>query len=684
MTDYLQWQSDLSLEQVFASGESFSYPSPLENNHDFVYLTELKQEKSRRALMLCRVNDKDHNGKTYSRESITPAPFNCQTKVNEYGGKPFWVSGDTIIFANQEDQCLYRQNLADGEAGLPLRISCKPGQQRLMYTDVSQLDETYLIAVVESANLIDPDTENDSFLALINTNQVDEAPLILQSGADFYCNLVVDHQRKKIAWVEWRHPKMPWDSNQLMVADLVFENQQWGIQKTQSIDIDKSASTCQLLFANNGDLYFSADFSGVPNLIANPSLNYWNIHCYSSANKTIKQITHLEQEFGYPHWQYGDHRICQTDDDSLLAIASSPQQDTLYQISLIDHSMKVISKHKGIQSLCSNYVSGAKKTHSTFAIQQNRDSQPNIVRFAHDQAQKIEVEGVLQQNYSGQISYAVHQSFTTQNQQTAYGFYYPPANERYLSNDNSNNHKSAPLKAAPLIVMVHGGPTARAYDYFDLQKQFWTSRGFGIFDVNHRGSSGYGRHFRDSLYGQWGVIDSSDIVDGVEDLISKGLAASDQVCIRGKSAGGYAVLRALTEYPDIFCAGACYYGIGNLITLAETTHKFEKYYTDRLIGESYDSSTAADSQSQFFQRSPINHVDRIKSGMIIFQGLQDNIVPPEVAKEMVAALKKAGLEHSYVEFENEGHGFRQVRNNIDAWSKELAFYRKILKEKRFN
>lgn len=669
MTDYLQWQSELSLQNVFASGESYSYPSPIDNSADFVCLTELKQEKSRRALMLCRLTDQDN----YSRECITPSPFNCQTKVNEYGGKPFWIFGQTILFANQADQCLYRQSLKNGVVSLPERVSCKPNQQRFMYTDVIQLDKTHLLAIVESASLVNPNAENISFIGLINTDQIDQAPLILQSGADFYSNLVVDHQAKKIAWVEWCHPKMPWDANQLMVADLVDQNQQWQIQNPRDITLDKSASACQLLFANNGDLYFSADFSGIPNLPNNPSLNYWNIHCYSPSSNTVSQVTQLQQEFGYPHWQYGDHRICQNSVDTLLAIASLPDQDTLYQISLKDHSISVVSEHKGLQSLSSNNVLDLQKPQSVLAVQFNNDSSPDLIRFNNEQIYKVQIDGALHQAYSGQISYAEHRSYSTQDQQTAYGFYYPPANQRYLKGDDSNN-----TLPPPLIVMVHGGPTARAYDYFDLQKQFWTSRGFAIFDVNHRGSSGYGRHFRDALYGQWGLTDASDIVDGIADLIAQGLAAPEQICIRGKSAGGYAVLRALTEYPEVFCAGACYYGIGNLITLAQTTHKFEKYYTDRLIGESYESSTASDSQSQFFQRSPINHVKRIKSGMIIFQGLQDNIVPPEVAKEMVSALKKAGLEHSYIEFENEGHGFRQVSNNIDAWSKELAFYRKIL------
>jgi len=212
-----------------------------------------------------------------------------------------------------------------------------------------------------------------------------------------------------------------------------------------------------------------------------------------------------------------------------------------------------------------------------------------------------------------------------------------------------------------------------------IQKQFWTSRGFALFDVNHRGSSGYGRAYRDALYTQWGELDCTDVIDGIDHLVQLGNVDPERICIRGKSAGGYAVLRALTEYPDIFKVGACYYRIGNLATLADTTHKFEKHYTDRLIGESYNASYAQTAESNFYSRSPIHKVSQLKSAMIVFQGSLDKVVPPKVAHEVIEVLKQAQIDHEYVEYDDEAHGFRQVNNNIDAWTKELAFYRRILK-----
>jgi len=692
MTDYLQWQSDLSLEEVFAGSELFSYPTPLsaeQTSKSFIYLTQLKEENSRSVLMNCVLG----NDGLYKRQCITPKPFNCRTNVNEYGGKPFWVFDKHIVFVNQADQCLYRQTIKSNEITQPECISCLAGDQQYMYTDIHQLDQDNYLAIVESGNLLENHIENQSFLGLINSQKNDVPPVALVSGADFYCNLVVSHQRNLVAWVEWQHPTMPWDDNQLMIAEIVGAASQPSIDKSQPIDLGAPASVCQLLFADNDSLYFSADFSAshasslsvsgakLSSSKVSNSANYWNIYCYEPSRKELQQVTQLQAEFGYPHWQYGDHRICQKDADSLLAVASYPEYDALYQIKLSNHSTTKLTELVGLQSLASNYsltngslTNKAAKAYSVLAVQQYNNRHSSIVEHRDDTLESIEITSARSQQYTGQISDAQHITFSTRDQQLAHGFYYAPANEHY-QNDTP----------PPLLVMVHGGPTARAYGHFDLQKQFWTSRGFAIFDVNHRGSSGYGRRFRDGLYGQWGIVDTNDIVDGVQALIDQGLAAPKQICIRGKSAGGYAVLRALTEYPKLFCAGACYYGIGNLITLADTTHKFEKYYTDRLIGESYNAASAQKKESAYYQRSPINKVDKIASAMIIFQGMQDNIVPPEVAKEMVAALKIANLEHVYIEYQDEGHGFRQVNNNVDAWSRELAFYQhvfaKVIKQK---
>lgn len=685
MTDYLQWQSRLSLEQVFATVENFSYPTPF--NEGCLYLSDLKEEDSRCVLMY---RDAQQS------QCLTPKPFNLRTKINEYGGKPYWLIGHKLLFVNQSDQQIYQQTFNDGVVTEPVLVSpLKTAYSSVMYADLVGLDfdsgffigsglsnssglfnrsglsdrsrlsngsglsNNWILAIAETVG-DDSACENIHSIRAFNSQSTQSELVELASGADFYSNLVVSNDAKFAAWVQWNHPAMPWDSTELWVAEIGDNNGQPIFINHHKVDLAAGASVCQLIIANNGVLFFSADF---PEADVNAPQNFWNVMCYAFDGASPRAVTSMCQEFAYPHWQYGDARIVQFDDDHLLTFASGISHDEFYLINQQTLAVRPLHSaelsNKTIQNLGSNQHGKA------VAVMLAADSRPAMVEIRLDAVDTVISNSMPLKK--ADISTAEHVEYQTRDNATAYGFYYPAVNSDYQADT-----------APPLIVMVHGGPTARAYGYFDIQKQFWTSRGFAIFDVNHRGSSGYGRAYRDALYGRWGIIDTSDIIDGVQHLIASNKADANRICIRGKSAGGYAVLRALTEYPQVFKAGACYYGIGNLATLAEVTHKFEKYYTDTLIGEQYDAKTAQSRQSLFYQRSPIHNLDKLKAAMIIFQGLEDKIVPPVVAKEVVSLLTQADIAHSYVEYPDEGHGFRQKKTNIDAWSQELAFYRSVL------
>jgi dipeptidyl aminopeptidase/acylaminoacyl peptidase len=246
----------------------------------------------------------------------------------------------------------------------------------------------------------------------------------------------------------------------------------------------------------------------------------------------------------------------------------------------------------------------------------------------------------------------------------------------YPASEQVSGEKSA------LVVLVHGGPTSRSGVSLSPLIQYFAQNGFSVLDVNHRGSTGHGRDYRQALLGLWGEIDASDIADAIDFVIAEREVDAQKVFIRGGSAGGYAVLRALTRFPELFCGGACYYGIGNLITLSEITHKFEGRYTDQLIGEHYTPETAAAVDSRFRSRSPIFEIERISSPLILFQGLDDKVVPPEVSREMVQTLERNGVVHEYIEYQGEGHGFRKAETRIDALSREIQFYKDILNAMR--
>jgi dipeptidyl aminopeptidase/acylaminoacyl peptidase len=267
------------------------------------------------------------------------------------------------------------------------------------------------------------------------------------------------------------------------------------------------------------------------------------------------------------------------------------------------------------------------------------------------------------------LSVAQPMVYQTRDGVQAHAYFYPPRNSSFEATIDS---------LPPLMVLIHGGPTARVLPLFEPRIQYWTTRGYAVVDVNYRGSSGYGRRYRDALYGRWGERDINDVVDAIHFLVVRELIDPERIVLRGSSAGGYAVLQLLVHYPKLFRAGASYYGIGNLATLASITHKFEKYYTDRLIGEDYDQATANKSSSLYYQRSPIFYLDQLNAPLVLFQGLDDKVVPPSLSKEVVKALEDRGISCQYVEYPNEGHGFRSKKARVDALERETRFFSEIL------
>jgi dipeptidyl aminopeptidase/acylaminoacyl peptidase len=252
--------------------------------------------------------------------------------------------------------------------------------------------------------------------------------------------------------------------------------------------------------------------------------------------------------------------------------------------------------------------------------------------------------------------------FPTGDGAVAHGFFYPPANPEFEAPEG---------ELPPLIVESHGGPTSHATPALSREFLYWTSRGIGVVDVNYRGSSGFGREYRNELRGTWGVVDTEDCVNAALFLAGQGEADGARLAIRGGSAGGYATLCALT-FHDAFAAGASYYGVADAEALARDTHKFESRYLDRLIGPYPERADL------YRKRSPINHVERLRSPVILFQGLEDEVVPPNQAETMVAALEQNGVPHAYLAFEGEQHGFRKAETNIRCLETELYFYGRIM------
>ena len=496
---------------------------------------------------------------------------------------------------------------------------------------------------------------------------------VLVEGGDFYACPVISPNQAHIAWMEWDNPFMPWDQSRLVKAELLADGGDGGSLEIRGrrVLVERAGqSVCQPGFLDDRRLLFVSD---------SDDNDFWNFFCHTDADtdtdNKIEQITDDEFEYGEAQWQFGQHRWQGVSADKIIAVGSGHDGDSLLEISLGSGETTLLCEGFAVCAhLHGNAADGELLWIARYA---DRYSEITALDFPGDSARS---------DHSGRAVYtsasaAAHGcsqpqpiAYPTRDGARAYAYFYAPFNDRYR----------APRGAKPpLLVVVHGGPTGRTTPELHPLRQYFTSLGYAVLDINHRGSTGYGRAYRQSLLGRWGEIDATDIADGVTHVVGQNLADPKLVFIRGGSAGGYAVLRALTRFPQMFCGGACYYGIGNLVTLARITHKFEGYYTDRLIGEKFDADKIYDPAhhpgSRFVERSPVFQLERLSSPLILFQGLEDKVVPPALSREVAERLGKKGIQYEYIEYADEGHGFRRLPNRVDSLQRETAFFASIIR-----
>jgi len=652
-----KWISPLELDDLFTRPSPPLYPRAYK---DHLYWIEARAKEGGRQVLIRREKDG-------SEQCLTPDNFNIRTRVHEYGGICFVVANDHVYFSNFEDQGLYRQGLNPGQRPQRLTPAINSDGSLGKYADFSMHPNDQWMCFIYEQDY--KDKENKNAIAYLPIDQASEGePIILVEGGDFYASPLISPNGQYLAWVEWDHPDMPWDNSRVCMAEIAVVNQQPSLINSRIIAGGKGQSVCQLVFGIDNSLYFCKD-QQTENNTAN---NYWNIYAYKE--NCLHTITQDLAEYGEPHWVFGQSRIVPISPGQLVAVRTSGAGDDLVHIDCDSGSVEVLdSPYNHFSQLAPAYVNpGVTQPAGQPAllmIAASATLEPELVG-CDIRNRKFEVLKRYPPPLSGEnISCAEEICYLTDRNDQAFAYFYPPKNANYEAPENS---------LPPLLVLVHGGPTSMAQPNFVAAKQYWTSQGYALLDVNHRGSSGYGRRYRQSLLGNWGEFDTNDIAFGVRQLILEQRVDEARVCIRGGSAGGYAVLRALTQFPDLFAAGACYYGIGNLITLAMTTHKFEAHYLDGLLGELFDPERARLPDSVYMTRSPINYLSKLRSPMILFQGEDDKVVPPEVSHEVVKVLKTLGLDHEYREYPGEAHGFRKSETRVDALTMETAFFSRIL------
>ena len=611
---YGSWPSPLTASRVTAGALRLDH---VQLDGEDVYWVEGRASEGGRYVIVRRTADG-------AIIDVTPTVFNVRTRVHEYGGAAYTVDRGTIYFANFADQRIYRQR----PGAVPEPITAEGG----FYADF-RVDRTRdrLISVRE-----DHSKAGEAINTIV---AIGGGETVLVSGADFYSDPIVSPDGASLAWLQWHHPNMPWDGTELCVARFETDGT---LGPARTIAGGATESIFQPEWSPDGTLYFVSDRSG-----------WWNLH--RLLNGEVEVVHAMAAEFGKPQWTFSMVTYAFM---SAERIAATYTQGGRWQLALIDTRSRTCTPVplpvQPLESIHATadaiyFIGGSATEANAITRLALADRSTEVLRSAS--AERIE---------PAWISVPEAITFTAAGRDV-HAFYYPPVNPAV----------TAPAgERPPLLVLTHGGPTGASSDVLDSKVQFWTSRGFAMLDINYSGSTGYGRAYRERLNGQWGIADVTDAVGGAEAMVAAGKADPARLAIRGGSAGGYTTLAALT-FHQVFKAGASYYGISDLEVLQQDTHKFESRYNESLIGP-YPAA-----REVYVARSPIHFTDRLSCPIILFQGLDDKVVPPNQSEMMAAAVRKKGLKVKYVTFEGEQHGFRKAENIIRALEEELAFYRDV-------
>lgn len=580
---------------------------------------------------------------------VIPQEFAARTLAQEYGGGAFAVDKSVVVFSNYKDQRLYKQTIGTG--GPPVPLTPDYGAPNVSYADGvfdPHFDRYVTVMEDRRKDSLNPTTT----IAAINLSGSDvHEPKVLISGNDFYAFPRIDQNKKRIAWIEWSHPNMPWDKSELWVGYFA-----------ESGDLTKRVciaggnrllieSPSEPKWSPKGELFFVTDRGS----------GFWNIYKWVEQTNEIVPVYSLDAEFTRPLWVFG---ISSYDflGNSDHIVFSYRQQGKSHlgvldcdsgSISLLDIPFSDLSDVVAADDYF--YIEGASASipRSIAKVTLN-ESKTKVVNFSIAWSSSPDLV-----QYRPFFSTPELVEFPTSKPgQKAYAYFYPPSNP---------NFQGLPDEKPPLLVKTHGGPTAETRAILDLSVQYWTSRGWAYVDVNYGGSTGYGREYRERLLNKWGIVDVDDCCGCARFLVESGKVDGQRLCITGRSAGGYTTLASLA-FRDTFKAGASLYGVGDLTLLRAETHKFESHYMDNLVGN----------ERAYYERSPINFVNQFTCPVILFQGLEDKVVPPDQARKIYSALKEKGLPVALVEYEGEQHGFRKAENIKFTLEQQMLFFARLV------
>ena len=617
------WPSPLSAGLLAQAGSSLMWSQSV---GDDLWWDEVRPSEAGRTLVVSRQHG-----------DILKAPWSAKSQVHEYGGIS-WLGlmhdGKAMLaFVNKADQRIYMTE-PKGEPR-PLSPESPAGQSHRYIEMIAVSHEIWCIREVHTEGRLER-----SLIALSLKSDGVATLRILDASSHFYAHPRISADGRYLSWIAWEHPQMPWDGTEVRVAEV--SNGQ--LINVQVLAGDVQTSCLSPEWGPNNELYFICDKSGWWNL--------WQVDLKGKLTHLIEEAT----EWGFPLWQLGMRALSILPDGHVLSVHGAVDARKIVRVhpqsSVMQDLDSELTDFKPSLSVSSS---------KAFAV----GASGKVV------SQLIEIDLLSWQACA----------VVTSIESPVEASYFPKPHE--ISAERADGRKVfailhaahhpdfEPSEKPPLMVVVHGGPTANSSATLSMKYAYFTSRGISVVDVNYGGSTGYGRHYRNLLRGQWGVVDCEDVLAVVDSLIAQGVCAPDKVVIRGGSAGGFTVLNALVHSKS-FAAGASYYGVADCSTLATDTHDFESRYLDTMIG-AYPAE-----KDLYMARSPITHVNQLSSPLILFQGLDDKVVPPSQSEAFRDACAAKGLKHAYVAYEGEGHGFRQASTIVSSLETELKFYGEVL------
>ena len=632
---YGAWPAPIGASDVAVAGIRLSGPTTVHTDSgDEVWWAEARPTEGGRTVIVRR----DAAGAV---SDVLPAGWNARTRVHEYGGTAWLpLPGGGLAFADWSDQRVYR---LDPGSTAPTPLTPEPAEAAgLRYADPVLAPGGEEIWWVREAH--DQGTIRRHIVAVPVSGAAAADPAAVREiagGSDFLAFPRPAPDGRRLAWIAWDHPRMPWDGTELRVGEL---GPAGTVTSVATVLGGPDESVLQPEWADADTLYAVSDRSG-----------WWNLYRLPAGGGEPEPLCPRAEEFGHPLWQLGmmtygvlaDGRLVVRHGTDTLALGVlDPATGELTDLDLpytlfgsvdVDGDTVLTTAASPVEP--PEVVAVDLPTGAVTVLRRSMAEPPNPAYLP--QPRSIVVAGPGERDVHAHV--------------------YPPSSPDAVAPDG---------ELPPYVVFVHGGPTSHSPAILDLEKAYFTSRGIGVIDVNYGGSTGYGRAYRERLRREWGIVDVEDCVAAVQALVRDGLADGERLGIRGGSAGGWTTLAALTT-TDAFAAGVSYYGVAELIAFTADTHDFESRYIDGLVG------TLPEDRDVYVERAPLSHVDQLSCPVLLLQGLEDKVVPPSQAELFAAALEKKGIPHAYLPFAGEQHGFRKQETVVAALEAELSFYGQV-------